>query len=340
MALGIAALLAWAIFWAVSVAANAKFGYTLGSDDLEKRLLAGASIASDFFKAVAPVAFLIALAKRSKWGMFTSGSLGLLALTYSVVACTGFIAAERVSAFDRAKMAVERTKDAREGLDRAKERGAWSVQARPTGVVKAEIEALTKDRVFATTKGCAASQGALEDWCRKFRGLGVELATAEANEQHDAKTETKRENFYRQERAIGDYQVTFWNWLTGVEDQKVLLLMMIMTVLLIETGSAFGLSVALALLAPEGSSLGKAIRLVTANRPPASGPSPSGGGGGTRVQAPFPMAPPPATVHKTTAGPASDLAAAAEQPRFVRTFGLKGGIADLASVIPGLRRVG
>lgn len=271
---GLAALLAWAMLIGVSLTANARFGWSLGSSDLERILLAAGSVASDLLKAGAPIAFLWFVAQKRKWPATAAAMIGIVTFAFSLIAATGFVAGERFAAYDKARIEAEAYQNSKAELDRAKAKRDWGPVARPASVVRAEIVALEGDRVFQVTARCTKTPGGdLEQWCRNYRRLGVELATAEEAEKAEAKVATASERTAKAHRTSGDYQVGFLSSLTGAKDGTILIGLTFLMVALIEIGASFGLTVALSLLYAPESKMGKVLSIVRPGKVTAPDPT-------------------------------------------------------------------
>jgi len=324
--LGVCALCAWALLWVVSLAANAKFGWTLGSSDLERMLLAGGSVASDFFKAATPLALLLFVAQRRWWPAAAAAMVGVVSITFSIVAATGFISTERWSAADRANLSAMRTEDAKSELERQKAARDWGVTARPVAVVEADIAAREANKIFRTTNQCTRTGRVTEEWCREYQALKVELASAQEMVKAEKRVSEIRSDFYSADRLTGDYQVEFWANVTSNEHSTVLLWMIILTVLLIELGSAAGLTIAMALLGKEGSPIRKAVRVVVGREKKGGD---NDGGDVKIVKAPKPAG--MTAMERALTGPFGGgyqeeyPANSEDQPRIVRKIGLKAG---------------
>ena len=172
-------------------------------------------------------------------------------------------------------LASMRTADVKEELQRSKQIRNWTPQARPISVVEAAIEAKMEDRLWGRTDGCKKQWRGVESWCREYSALKVELASAREAVKAQSEVEKVREDFYNRERTTGDYQVEFWSKMTGESHVNVLIGLIILSVMLIEIGSAAGLTIAITLLASEDSHVKKAVRTVMPGQGQAETSAPS-----------------------------------------------------------------
>lgn len=290
--LGIAALIGWFVLEGVSIAANIKFAYSLGHTPTESYIMSAGSVASDLFKAAAPVAVLLFIATRRWTPMVCAAALGAVAFAFSVVAATGFMSTERYQAYHEAKSQMDHTKDLRADIKKESEGKAWLPEnIKPVAVLEAEKTAALADRRYRMTDSCTNARNANEEWCRGVRQLDVQIAAAKAAAEADSKIEEKRTELNEKGREYGDAQIQFISELTSIDEKTVLMATIILAVLLIELGSTLGLTVALGLLAPDsrvGRVIGQAFSVVN-------------GGKKDEPSKPAPKAPSPEAVRKVAA---------------------------------------
>jgi hypothetical protein len=249
-AIGISAILGWAGLMGVSLTANATFAASFGSSHLESMLLGGAAVASDMFKALTPIAFFYFIFHSRWWPAASAATLFSVAMLFSVVASLGFVATERFSAFDKANHEMTTKKNAEADAKKLEDGAKWIPKAsRPASVIAADIAARNADRTMQITLGCTKTTPSQETWCRETRQLQVELATAEEATRVEGKIEGKRDTARKIMRSEGDYQAGMLASMLGLDTKTIIYMMIGLTVLLIETGSAFGLTIGIALLA-------------------------------------------------------------------------------------------
>jgi len=249
-ALGGAAFLAWTIVICVSLSANMTFAITLGRTPFEQDVLAGAGVASDLLKALSPLALLYFVFHRRWWPSFAAGTLFAVTMSFSLIASLGFVSGERMSQFDRGLSEITKAKEQRAMADDIVAKNGWALDYAkvPSSVAAARLDAAKSDSRWLASNGCTkATSNAMELWCRDARQLPVALTASKAREEWDAKAEALREKAGSVERTEPDYQIAALSRATGVDQKTVMLALILLTVLLIESGSAFGLSIALGL---------------------------------------------------------------------------------------------
>jgi hypothetical protein len=249
--LGGLTLLAWVALIGVSIAANIKFAWGLGEGPFEQFVLSFGSVASDVFKAACPVALIYYWARRHWSRTAATAALGMVALTFSVVAAFGFMSGERYRAYHDAQKQYVATKAMQKDVERATAARDWSPVTKPLRVLEAEKRAAEFDLRYRTTKNCTTASGPLEQWCREYRALDVAIENAKSATEAEGVVAEKRQTLATKGRTYGDAQIEQLSAMTGMSGETVLKGMVILAVLLIELGSAFGLTVALGLLVPE-----------------------------------------------------------------------------------------
>jgi hypothetical protein len=262
-ALGVFAFLAWLILIGVSLTANFKFAFNLGHTELERYIMGAGSVASDLFKSAAFVAFLWMISRKNYSVAASVAVLGIVAGVFSVVAATGFAAGNRYEAYNDAQLKQQATKDMRKDIERAESQRDWQPTHKPLKVAEAELKALEQNPLYVASAYCNRQVGQKqEDHCRKVAEANVAASAAKVAEEQHANIVATRGKIASKGRDYGDAQIEFWSNWTGIKGDTILRMMIILQVLLIEVGSALGLTVALALLVPEGTALGKVLSIV------------------------------------------------------------------------------
>ena len=254
-ALGLVAFLGWLVLLAVSLSANGTFAYSIGTARWERVVLAGGAVASDMLKALCPLAFLYCLAQRRWWPAITAAAVGVVTLIFSIFSSVGFVSGERWGKFDAGAAEIRQAHEARDAANQIEAQAVWLPGEKlPISVIEAQISAKTADRAFAVTKGCSLiPAGPIEQWCREFRQLGVDLSAAKARELAEFRASVARTIASKIVRQEADYQVAAIVRATGAYPHVVLLGLVGLTVALIEIGSCFGLTLALGLLKPDSA---------------------------------------------------------------------------------------
>ena len=176
---------------AASATMNARFGYSLGENDIDRLVWTGASIGSDILKAASPVALVWAWLNRSVLTGLAAISLMGITITYSSLAAIGFTASARDS-----------MSASREGLAQTHQRASSAYQAanselatlglpRPIAALETRISSILANPLANTEKGpCGTLDGDYtRKWCPVVADLKVELAKA----KRKAKLETSRD---------------------------------------------------------------------------------------------------------------------------------------------------
>jgi len=269
--LGIVAFIAWAILEAVAISANMRFAWSLGTTDLDRYILAAGGLASDLLKALIPLAILFFIAQRNWLGVAAGSAVGAVAIVFSTVAAIGFISTERSASYYSQVDKVKETRRQEAEIDRELTRRDWLPTHKPVSVLKVEQQALEMDARFKASKGCtAAMTSAIEIWCRTYREGMVKLASAEEAAKADARVEQVRSEIKTHGRTHGDAHIEWIAGVTGLKEKTVLFSLIGLSVLLIELGSVFGLTVALGLLVSEGNNtrIGNVIRVALGRTKP------------------------------------------------------------------------
>lgn len=267
-ALGLATLVAWAILMGVSLAANFKFAWNLGSTEFDKQILGAGSIASDIFKAAAPIALLWMWSKRNWPGIAAVASIGLTATIFSLMAATGFMAGERFHAFYSARSAHEATKAKRAEIAKAETNRDWLPTHKPLSVLEAEMEMHKTSPGWASSKGCTAQKGPGHfELCKKVGETNVAIAAAKEAAKADATIALARNDIATKGRDYDDPLFEVLQRWTGVPQETLLIVVVALGVLLIELGSGLGLTFALGLLVPDTTKLGRVLSIVRPSTP-------------------------------------------------------------------------
>lgn len=260
--LGVGAFGAWLALMGVSIVANYRFGSSLGTTEIDQSMLGIGSVASDLFKAAAPVGFLMLMAAKRYTAASGLAVLGIVTTIYSLIAATGFAAGNRYHAFYEAERQVKETKDLEANIKRVERRLDWSPADKPKTVLQADLKVLEVDAGYKASVYCTQPEKA-QKLCREYRTIEAKIAAAEQYEKDITANAEGRDKLRKDGRYHSDPSVEALHKATGVRKERVLIGFIALTVLLIELGSALGLTVSLALLAPEGSTMKQAIRWKT-----------------------------------------------------------------------------
>jgi hypothetical protein len=182
------AMLAAAVAWGVSAAANIRFGLSLGTDDAfslfffqisTAQVYSSASIAFDILKTCTPFALVAA------WqaGMRRASLALVIALGVSVIwslsSALGFAAISNSAATDLRGKDVLTWEKLTDEISRLEERRKWIPEARPLAAVEADRIGMEQHYLFGQTEQCrnATLTDSIQH-CRTWRALKVEEANA------------------------------------------------------------------------------------------------------------------------------------------------------------------
>ncbi len=184
--------LAVATLVAVSATANVLFALTLGSNEFERQVFAGASLAVDAYKAFGPFFVMcMFLYRRPGWAGFfavvpwaaIAVALWLACFAWSTASAIGFAMLSRgEAASDRASIADARGA-AEAKVRRIEAQLAWVGAHRPEAVIEAEIARHdgVEAAIWTRTKRCTdVTALASEKACQPVLALRSELAAATA----------------------------------------------------------------------------------------------------------------------------------------------------------------
>jgi hypothetical protein len=263
----------------LSMAMNLAFGYSLGTNAANARMLAGLSVACDGLKSLLPLFIAWQWAERHRLAAFAAALLFVLLLAYGAASAIGFAAENGMT------MAADQ-QGRRTGLEGAvADVGAAEVRLaglpphRLRGLVDAEISGLQKDAVWDVTKGCTeATRPASRDFCKKIDGLKGELAVAREAGTLAARIDGLKADI-RKAREAGaardaDPQAKAIAQLAGLDPSHVRAALAWLLAIVVEAISAFGLFAIASRRRREGSAAGhETWRLVSREDAAAAVPS-------------------------------------------------------------------
>lgn len=303
--LALMAILAWAAFMAASMTANVKFGLMIaGQEDWNPWVIGGATAASDVFKAITPIAGLYFLFRRWWWPAAAALVVLVVTVSYSTIAAIGFASVTRAHYSDERTGVAIRSTGTKADLEDLRSKRAFLPRSRPVGVVENDISKIKLEKAWTATDGCKT----VEAWSRKFCGklleLQSELASAKEAQKVAGDIATLEARFEKGGGYVSDPdpQAKQLAKLTGMDREDVKTGLVLLLAALLEFGSAFGLTMALALIRPEHGLVAEALSVVTpAAKPedprkvpaPVAAPTPPPPGGpGTPAPLPETSAPP------------------------------------------------
>lgn len=234
----------------VSTAINARFGYSLGGDDVDGVIYAAASIAADGFKAVSLIFAAWAIASRQWLAAIACSVLFLVGTSYSLVSAVGFAGSNRAEAstqkaspqniYDRTKAQYER--------DILKLDGFGVVQT--SAEVSQKLQLVRQHPRWKATSGCTdITAKKSRGFCRRYGLLLIEHARSKEAEKLKVSLSKARAQLDRLEGELGgssgEHQANLVSRLLGTSLGKTELALIILMALLVEIGSGLGLFVAL-----------------------------------------------------------------------------------------------
>ena len=250
---GVAVLLAWLAIEAASAGANLTFALSWAGPGPHQIIIGGFAIASDQLKALTPVAMIWCVAERRWLGMFACAMIFAATLGFSVLAATGYASEFRAGFFDVKSVAASKNADTIEALQKLKLDAGFVPTHRPLEVVQADIANRKFEKGFVQTANCTLTDARYTAFCNGYRQLLAEQAAASSAEKIDAKITASRTEVAKVDAVGGDRQVVLMSKLTGWAPENVLIGLVMSVVILCETGSVLGLSVATAILAPSSA---------------------------------------------------------------------------------------
>ncbi|MEM1306995.1 MAG: hypothetical protein AAGG99_05680, partial [Pseudomonadota bacterium] len=253
--LGALGVLAAGVLLVVSAAMNWRFGFYLGTTELDGFIYGSASAAADVMKALIP--FLIVAAWRNRmWSQMAASAVVWLVVTaYSLTSALGHAALNRQDTAGQRVAQATAYANLQSDLERAKQQLAWVPQHRPAATVQSELSGMEAQKAFGWTKGCTRVKGRYQrNFCKGFTALKAELGSAlQATklEQRIADTQATLASMDGAGPKAADPQAQILAKLTGfvmpgisVEDVQTGLAVFI--ALLLEVGSGLGMYIAFA----------------------------------------------------------------------------------------------
>ncbi len=284
--LALLAFAAWGACMAASMTANVKFGLMVAGKEWSPEVLGAATAASDVFKSITPIAGLYFLFRRWYWPAVASLLMLVVTVGYSTIAAIGFAAVTRAHYSDgRVGVAIQ-AKGTTADLDNLRKKRSFLPEARPVGAVENAIEAAKIERAWTASNGCKDVEKWSRAFCTRYLGLQSELASAkewQAVNADIAAAEAKLENGGGYV-SDPDPQAKQLAKLTGMDREAVTTGLVLLMAALLEVGSSFGLTLALALLRPEHGVVADALSVVMPSAKPAPPEDPR------KVPAPAPTA--------------------------------------------------
>ncbi|MGF1650603.1 MAG: hypothetical protein ACFCUN_09135 [Hyphomicrobiaceae bacterium] len=252
-ALGVLGVLAAGVLLAVSAAMNWRFGYQLGTTELDGIIYGSASAAADCLKALVPF-FIFAAIRNKMWSQAAASAVVWLVVTaYSLTSALGHAALNRHDTAGQRAAQAATYATLQADLSRTQERLSWVPQHRPAATVQSELSGMQTQRPWVWSSGCTEIKGAqTRKFCGDFTALQAELGAALEAEKLEARiadTQLKLAGLNGAGITAADPQAQILAKLSGavlpgvsVEDVQTALAVFI--ALLLEVGSSLGMYIA------------------------------------------------------------------------------------------------
>ncbi len=252
-ALGVLGVLAAGVLLAVSAAMNWRFGYQLGTTELDGLIYGSASAAADCLKALVPF-FIFAALRNRMWAQAAASVVVWTVVTaYSLTSALGHAALNRSETTGQRVAQATAFQALTADLKRAQEQLSWVPQHRPAATVQGDISGMEAQRYWKWTQGCTQTRGrSTRAFCQKYNGLKAELGSAQQAgklEARIAEARAKLATFNGAGHGAADPQAHILAKLTGVflpgvSVEDVQMALAIFIALLLEVGSGLGMYVA------------------------------------------------------------------------------------------------
>ena len=233
---------------AVTVAANLKFGMTLGSTPEEKAIYATGSVAADVFKCTMAMVVIRLWQKRHHWWAGVGVVFGVLCLTWSLASAAGFalVTREHTAAMHAATSKV--IDGWTTTIRRAGEQLALVERSRPSTVIEAELASqLVPAAIWKRTQACTElTLPESHTACARVLALRQELATAQSVQALEERIDEARRHLATAP-VVGlsaDPQVAGLAALLGTEEPSLRRALALLLAVLVEAGSAVGFALA------------------------------------------------------------------------------------------------
>ena len=183
-----------AVLVAASTVMNARFGYSLGENDIDRLVWTGASVGSDILKAASPVALVWSWHNRSVLTGLAAILLMAITVAYSALAAIGFTATARDSISSGRAEQIETRQRAKAAYDMASSELADLGLSRPARALEARIVAILANPLADTPQGkCGILDGDYtRKWCPVVADLRVELAKAKRKGRLEIERDTAK----------------------------------------------------------------------------------------------------------------------------------------------------
>lgn len=261
----IAGCLAATTLLAVSMLMNFRFGLTLGQSELDKTAYAGASIAGDVIKILAPFWIAWAWKDRRYVALALASLLFAVTAAYSVTSGLGFAAKNRSGIAGERAAEIVGYADLRAERQRLIARvGALPITP-PAETLRAQLESFRDQPRWETTSGCTdATVPPSIEFCARYRETEAELAVAARRAALEAKVAELSSRIAAATTAAAvrgeaDPQVALLLRIFPIFEANTAELALAVAIMaLVELGATFGFFLSVAHLTPAAQRVAKA----------------------------------------------------------------------------------
>jgi hypothetical protein len=233
------------VFMVASMACNGNFLTSLARTAVEFYIFVGISVAVDIFKSCFPFWTKTALELKKPMTAFGCVVGLVLCLGLSFLSALGFAAGTRGAVTGGREVLTANLESASADLADALSRLKALPQARPSGVIEADINRQKQDRFWTGSRGCAEASGpAARGFCKGIETLRAELAAAvEAERLREKADKLKTQIAALKNQGAGtdsDPQASLVSRFLGLSAGNVQSGTNLWLAVLIEFGAAFG----------------------------------------------------------------------------------------------------
>jgi hypothetical protein len=232
-------------FVAVSTVMACRFGWELGSNDIDRTVYATAGGLADVLKALLPLVAVGAWSARAYVRAALAGVVFIVFTGYSLTASFGLAAIQQAQKNGGHEVVVTSYKDLRKLVDDLTAKRSALGATRAPGALEADKAAAALDRLWTQTHECTdVTAAASRIFCQRVQALEAELATARDARDLDAKisaAQTRLEKLDLREAVTEtDPQAAALSRLTGRSQELVRSGLQAALALLLELGSGLG----------------------------------------------------------------------------------------------------
>jgi hypothetical protein len=237
-----AGFLAAGLFVLVSMAANLKFGLSLAATPIDRIIYGALSLAADLMKVALPLVALLLWRKQHRILAASAALFCAGVICYSLAAAIGFAASTRGEAITTNKLAIDNRSEWEARIERTARQLDQLGVPRPAGVIQAEIDALLRT---PEADGCRVINGPVtKEVCPKVDTLRRELAASQRAAELDASLVADRQSLETVliAASVADPQSATLSRMTALGEARIRDIIAILIAVLVEIGSALGLT--------------------------------------------------------------------------------------------------